>query len=230
MTSCTTLGFPHIGTVDTRPQKPGTYHAQFSLGGGAAGLIVPSIAGGANLAADIYVTEKLSLNPSGHALISIGPDGEFLPGARLGVRYRPNPKLSLGGGASIDTGMLFEGNDPPSPAYGVDLEVATSNIKSKNRFDSHAWRLHMGLDPVKRISISVLGDWSRSIPTNKDNVRFSYGVNYGASFSTDETSLVTLPPAEPNGPPNPQPDTGTGMSLIIGGHLGIQFGSPRGLR
>lgn len=229
LTSCASAAFPHIGTVDTRLHPAGTVHAQASAGGGVA-LVMPDLGG--SVAADTFLSPRLSLATSAHILGS--PEELIMPGARLGLRFRVSPRFSLGAGASVTTGLEILDSENPRQrlATGFDLELATSRVLSRGRFESHAWRLAYAQVPGVEKSPSFVGDWSRSRPTSNPRLRFSYGINYGVTVWTPDESqgAAAKSPAEvldasrqvgyASGPVQ-------GPLPFLGFHLGMQFGSPR---
>lgn len=222
LSACGTMGFPHIGTVDTRHQAPGTVNAQLSGGIGAIGVIYPfAPAAGASIAADSYLTPRLSLTTSGHVLAAAIP-GEVSGSARMGLRLRPNQKLSLGLGAMGGVSRMWERNRA-NFNYGGDLEVATSRTRPKDRFASHAWRLSVVHSTHEYLTGTFLGDWSRSRPTKKNkDVRFSYGLNYGLNLGTS-----TSRPETSDDSPGPS-RTGSDFGYFFGVHLGMQWGGKWG--
>lgn len=228
MASCASAAFPHIGTVDTRLHPAGTVHAQASAGAGVS-WFVPNF--GATVAADTFLTRRLSLTTSAHVLSSI--EEQVMPGGRLGLRFRLHRRFSLGAGASANTGLalLKDRNLKRRFATGIDLELATSRPLSGKRFASHAWRFELSSVPGLEESASFVGDWSRSRPTSNPRLRFSYGINYGVTVWS-----VGSRPA----PPRDSEEMAPGSQLVahttgpqegpipfLGFHLGLQFGSPR---
>lgn len=229
LVSCVSSAFPHIGTVDTRPHAPGTIHAQVSAGAGV-GLFIPNA--GASIAADTFLSPRLSLATSAHVLGSI--DEHIMPGARLGFRVRANPRLSLGAGATINTGALLIQSPKPSQRFaaGFDVELATSRPRPKGRFASHAWRFAYAGIPGVETTPSIVGDWSRSRPTSNPRLRLSYGINYGVTMRTTHESQGA-PENPPEETPVSSPSIGyatgpvEGPVPFLGFHLGLQFGTPR---
>lgn len=229
LSSCATAAFPHIGTVDTRLHPAGTVHAQASAGAGVS-WIFPNV--GASVAADTFLTRRLSLITSAHVLGSI--EENIMPGGRLGFRFRLHRRFSLGAGASVNTGLalLNERELKRRFATGFDFELATSRPLSDKRFASHAWRIELSEVPDLEKSASFVGDWSRSRPTSNPRLRFSYGINYGVTVWS--VGSRPAPPARDNrdldrGQPQVAHTTGPleGPIPFLGFHLGLQFGSPR---
>lgn len=218
------MGFPHVGTVDTRHHAPGSVSAQASAGGGIGGLVVPgAIAAGAGLSVDTHVTPKLSVATSANLLFGYVYVDELTGGARVGLRYRPTQKLSLGLGGFGGYSATPSLGDTHAWNYGGDLEIATSYPRSNDHFVSHAWRVSLGRSTRNEITGVVLGDWSRSIPTRNKRLRFSFGVNYGFTYFKN----IVGPIRRPN--PNSIFDTGeqqkeTGPSFILGAHAGFLWG------
>lgn len=223
------MGFPHIGTVDTRHHHPGTSEIQASLGAGLGAWGIPGAVGtGAAISADTYATPQLSVASSGQLLYGLTEEDELTFGGRLGLRYRPSPKLSLGAGAfggySITPGWRSTpASDPvivdPAWNYGADLEIATSRTRPKGRFASHAWRLSIGRSTRKEVTATLLGDWSRSIPTPNSKLRFSYGINYGFLLISDAVGLVTRLKT-----PSGEAQKESGPAYFVGAHLGFLWG------
>lgn len=212
------MGFPHVGTVDTRHNDPGTIKAQLSFGAGTMGIVAPNTLGlGTALSLDSYVSPRLSIATSGHLLSGTIRIPAVFGSARAGLRFRPNQRLSLGFGAFGGASRTWTGHEH-SLFYGGDLELATSRVRPKERFASHAWRLSLGHSPTeKQFSRTLLGDWSRSRPTRNKNLRFSYGLNYGISLhsSTDQMEEDFS-------------DRSVGFTFFGGFHVGMQWGGKWG--
>lgn len=187
---------------------------------------------GGSVAADTFLSPRLSLTTSVHILGSL--DEVIMPGARLGLRFRLGPRFSLGAGASATTGLgILESENPRQRlATGFDLELATSRVLSRGRFVSHAWRFAYAQVPGVEKSPSFVGDWSRSRPTSNPRLRFSYGINYGVTVWTCCDSQGA-PAKNPGEVPDASRQVGyasgplEGPIPFLGFHLGMQFGSPR---
>lgn len=223
LSACGTMGFPHIGTVDTRHHAPGTVNAQATAGAGIGVFPYPvSGAVGLGVAGDRYFTSRFSVVGSGHFLAAFPAVDEFTGSARLGLRLRPTQKLSLGLGAygALSTSALLGGDSSANQAAhaGGDFEIATSSVKPDDRFVSHAWRLSVGRSNRSDVTGMLLGDWSRSRPTRNKNLRLSYGVNYGMYMSMSRTEGQ-------NGQRGPgRPLEVDAVGFFFGGHVGVQWG------
>lgn len=193
-------------------------------------LIIPTP--GASIAADTFVTRRLSLSTSAHFLGSA--EELIMPGGRLGLRFRLHPRFSLGAGASANTGLKILKDPEPRKriATGFDIELATSRPLSDGRFNSHAWRFDISEVPGEERSTSFVGDWSHSRPTSNPRLRFSYGVNYGVTVWTccKEEGLFAMDKGDRHsssshvGYSTPPLE---GPIPFLGVHLGLQFGTPR---
>lgn len=225
LSACGTMGFPHVGTVDTRHNAPGTIKAQLSAGAGSVGVIYPvGLAVAAAVNTDNYVKPNLSIAASGQFLAGVLYVDQVLASARVGLRYRPTQRLSLGMGA-FGGGSGTWASKGRSLNLGGDLEIATSRVRPNDHFASHAWRLSVGHSPTDReLTGTLLGDWSRSRPTRNKNIRFSYGLNYGINLST-ELQAPRKAGAEPN-----DVDRGLDFTYFFGVHVGMQWGGKWGQR
>lgn len=218
------MGFPHVGTVDTRHNAPGTIKAELSAGAGTAGVIYPGmIAAGAAAKVDSYLTPRLSLATSAQMLATLSLSSELAGNARVGLRLRPNQKLSLGMGVfgtASNRGSSSEG----TWGCGGDFEVATSRVKPEERFVSHAWRLSLGHSTDEYLTGTLLGDWSRSRPTKNKDIRFSYGLNYGINLGTSTENDMGDEQAWSVDSPT------LDFAYFVGVHIGMQWGGKWGSR
>lgn len=224
LSACGSMGFPHIGTVDTRHHAPGTVQVQGSVGGGMGGIVLPGAVGaGAAVSVDTHVTPKLSVPASAHLLFGLAEKDELTGSARVGLRYRPKQKLSLGLGGFGGYSTTPSLGDSHAWNFGGDLEIATSSFK-KRHFVSHAWRLSLGRSTRKEWTAAVLGDWSRSIPTRAKGLRFSFGVNYGIAVYQD--IVGTAYRLKEVGSDSLSTESGAGF--ILGAHMGLLWGRKSG--
>lgn len=224
LSACGSMGFPHVGTVDTRHHAPGTLSAQASAGGGVGALGPPgAFAAGAALSLDTHVAPQVSVATSAHLLLGYAYEDELTGSARVGLRYRPTQKLSLGFGGFGGYSATPSLGDTHAWNYGGDLELATSYPRSKDHFVSHAWRISLGRSTRNEMTGTLLGDWSRSIPIKNKELRFSFGVNYGFTYIKDIVGVIRRPDPNSIFDSNKQKKE-TGPAFILGAHAGVLWG------
>lgn len=180
LSSCATVGVPHIGSIDTRHHPAGTTKFEVSGGVGAA-LPNQGPSWGAMLGLDTYATPKTSIAIQAHSLVvPVHTGTSITPGLRLGMRYRPTTRLSLGfGGIAEADYALTIGMKRAHYRVGGDVELATSSKLGRRHLSSHAWRFGTDLIFNHSINYRALGDWTLAVATGNPNLRFSYGLSYG---------------------------------------------------